>query len=312
MDKHWMKQARFGLCGCWLLALLAFSVKSADAAEYLKPPPAMSQPISVGVTGDNLSSWSDMPAGTYAIPDSQVRVAGHQNIGTGSLAFGIFGVMASISSNSATGEKLVRDTEEKLKIKLNDRVLAVAKDLIASEAFREKYAIEKANNASSVLFTPGLVLTFATDTEVIPYIVLKTHLRDSGGSEVWMSRYLIPAGKPRPMIGEGGWMDNDGVALNDAIQSGLEAGLRFALNDIRAPYPRDTNSKVYVVTRMTYLRTRVRGAFLKLMEDERFIAISFRAGGLTGIHLLDKAGITEVRPPKDDDRGFDIVAPDTK
>ena len=51
------------------------------------------QAIVINYTRDDISSWSDMPMGTYKVPNSQVLVSGQQKGNAIAIAMGLPGAM---------------------------------------------------------------------------------------------------------------------------------------------------------------------------------------------------------------------------
>src|SRR5688500_11756095 len=79
--------------------------------EYTKPAPAQTQPISVKMSGEELSGLTDVPVGSYRVPNSQVIITGHQKSPAGGMMFGLLGVAAAHASGGSTGADTVKDIE---------------------------------------------------------------------------------------------------------------------------------------------------------------------------------------------------------
>jgi hypothetical protein len=59
-----------------LLVLGATLQISGRTHQLLKPAPPSTMPLAVVFTGKNISRMSDLPAGTYQVPDSQIIISG--------------------------------------------------------------------------------------------------------------------------------------------------------------------------------------------------------------------------------------------
>jgi len=84
------------------------------------------QAIVIDYTRDDISSWSDMPMGTYRVPNSQVLVSGHQKGNAIAIAIGLPGAMDAATDTSG-GKAAVQGSEETLRISLTPN----AKDHLA-------------------------------------------------------------------------------------------------------------------------------------------------------------------------------------
>src|SRR5207302_672123 len=79
---------------------------------------------------EELSGWSDLPIGTYRVPDSQVIISGQQKPGVG-MMFGLVGVALEHSMGKSAGRSAGHGSEEALHITLTEegqRDLAALRD----------------------------------------------------------------------------------------------------------------------------------------------------------------------------------------
>src|SRR5437016_883240 len=91
----------------WALLLAVLSLSGCATFELSKPAPAQQQPISVKLSTEELSGWSDLPMGVYRIPDSQVIISGHQKASGAGILFGVLGLAVTSAVNTAAGARAV-------------------------------------------------------------------------------------------------------------------------------------------------------------------------------------------------------------
>src|SRR5688500_18449051 len=166
-----------------------------------KPAPAESQPIVVEFSSEALSGWTDLPIGTYRVPDSQVIISGHQKGGAAGLLFGVVGVAIQHSVNQSGGKQAVEDIEKALKINLTKDGQAAVHKLLANDAYAAKFK-EGAGPGPLLSISTAVVLTYVNETDVRPYVILKTSLGNpkSKDKKGWSTRYIASLQTPRPLV----------------------------------------------------------------------------------------------------------------
>jgi uncharacterized membrane protein len=102
------------------LVFMMMPVALGGCATYdmIKPPPAGSASISVVYSNEGPSSWTDLPIGTYHVPNRNVIVSGYQKGGGIGGIFGVFGVLAEDAVETRVGEGSVNNVEAALHIDL--------------------------------------------------------------------------------------------------------------------------------------------------------------------------------------------------
>ena len=150
---------------------------------------------------------------------------------------------------------------------------------------------------------PYLVVTFASDTEARPYVVLKTTLKQAGGAD-WVTRYSASIGKPLPLAGENSLTADGGKILGEQLAHDVESAVGAMLDDVMTRHVRDENKMLYVESRYPYLRQRIAGPGYQLGENDSEIVFLPKfpdATVMAGIHVLDKSQIV-YRPATKDDK----------
>ena len=102
-----------------------------------------------------------------------------------------------------------------LRIRLNDQVESVIRKVILSGQFGRKFTQDNVAGSPTILVTPGLVLTWVSDTDVRPFVVLKTNLIGADKNPIWTTRYIASTGGARPLAGKNSWTEKDSTILVD-------------------------------------------------------------------------------------------------
>lgn len=294
-------------------AALAASVVLAGCATFnmTKPAPTQPQPVAVEFTAGELSGWSDLPIGTYRVPDSQVIISGHQKGGASGMLFGVVGVAIQHAANQSGGKKAIADAEQILRITLTEDARATTRTLLANPAYAGKFREKDAAEGPVLSVATAVVLNFVNDTDVQPFVVLKASLRDprKPKDKGWNTRYFASTTAPRPLAGDNSWLADDGVALRAAIHTDLARALEFMMRDIQAPHPRDDAALQLVQAQFPYVKPRLQTIGYKLAEDDQAVYFVPKLGDIitfAGVNILARSAIV-TRPAEKGDAPFKVV-----
>jgi hypothetical protein len=275
-----------------------------------KPAPAESQPIVVEFSSEALSGWTDLPIGTYRVPDSQVIISGHQKGGAAGLLFGVIGVAIQHGVNQSGGKQAVEDIEKALKINLTKDGQAAAHKLLATDAYAAKFK-EGAGPGSVLSISTAVVLTYVNETDVRPYVILKASLGNpkSKDKKGWSTRYIASLQTPRPLVGDNSWTADAAEPLNSAIAANLERAIEVMLRDVSNPYPRN-DAKLYAIEgNFPYVKPRLKTVGYLLGEDAESIYFIPKLGDVivfSGVNVMANS-ITTHREAVKGDTPFGIV-----
>jgi hypothetical protein len=295
-----------------LLATLAALIVSACVNQGPPKTAGKSQTIVIDYTRDELSSWSDMPIGTYRVPESQLLVSGHQKGNGIGMLFGLPGIAIENAADSSGGKAAVQSSEGALHVTLFPEAQQDLATLLQTPAFSGKFTLT-ANSADAVLSISGnIVLQFLNETEVRPYVILKAKLRNpKDTTSTWSTRYAASIGPARPLTGENGWTTNSGALLKLAVSTALQRSLTVMLTDVSTPFPRDDSRKITVEGNFAFLKKRLQVTGFLLAEDPDWIAFSAGVPDtslLAGVNIMDKS-VTTFRPTTKDDPRIKAAAP---
>jgi hypothetical protein len=263
-----------------------------------KSYPGQGQPIVVKVSSEGLSSFSEMPMGTYRIPNSQVLISGRQQGNALAIGLGVSGAISRAADSSA-GKAAVQSLEDSLRLSLSSEAQHDLVGLAQTEPFSNKFTLLPNPNAPVLSITGDIVLQFVNDTDVRPYVVLKSQLQGAQSAiPVSTMRYVASVGLPRPLTGKGGWTADDGAPLKSVISKALERALTVMLTDVSSPFPRDEDRQIAVKGNYVFLTARLQVVGYFLTEDTDWIAFSPRMPStslLSGVSIMDKS-VTTYRP----------------
>lgn len=289
------------------IATVCLSLTACATFERAKPAPAVGGPIAVKMNSAELSSWSDLPLGAYKIPESDVIVSGHQRANVAPLLFGVVGVGIAHAANSNSSAAGVSNTEQILRIKLTDQTRSEIESTVSQEPLVAKFSEQSA--VAQLDVSPALLLSYVSDTDVRPYVILKAVLGSAGKPGVWETRYFAATGEAKPLEGPQSWTADDGKALKSVVAANLRQAVNVMLRDVAEPYVRDDADMTIVEGDFPYLKQRVQMLGYKLTEDEKYIAFVPKIGDvmtLSGVNVLDKSTVV-VRPARPGDVSFKVV-----
>jgi len=306
-------------CASRNLALLAVAATAlvGCSAAITKPAPPQAQRIAVSFDPKKLSGWSDLPPGCYRVPDSQVIISGHQKGGAAGILFGVIGVMVQSSMNASAGHKATAGIEDSLHIDLTEAEQRITREALESSPLKDRYTLDADPAASHLQVSSALVVTYVTDTDVRPYVVLKVTLNEPAAGhgqparqDVWDTRYIASIGPPRAISGPGSWTEDNGRPLKDAAEASLRRAVKVMLADIAQPYARDEQKLTMVEGSFPFVKQRVQSVGYALAEDDQSLVFVPKLGSgivFAGVNVLDKSEIT-YRPATKEDRKLKIVA----
>lgn len=225
----------------FLLTLIALPLQALAGPNAIETAPAQAGITQIEYSTKQTSKWTDLPMGTYAVPNSDVIISGHQKGGAAPmLLFGVVGMAVQGSINAQNGKEAMASAEQALTLSIDDEAKAVLSRLLAEPDNAAKFTMDATENKFEV--TGAVVLSFANQAEALPYVTLRVKLLDKKGKKLWTTRYIASEGGRRPVIGEGSWTENGGAPLRANVSKNIETAIRTMLRDIGNPYPRDEAS----------------------------------------------------------------------
>jgi hypothetical protein len=293
----------------WLVACALLALSGCASFEFTKPPPAQQRPISIKSAGDELSGWNDLPLGVYRVPESHVIISGHQKGQAAGMLFGLVGVAIVHAVNASSGADAVKTAEQSLRIKLHAPLEAAIRQVTASPEYASTFTAAEEPGQMKLLVTPALVLSFVSEEEVRPFVVLKASMVGSDPKPLWTTRYIASTGAARPLLGENGWLRDDAAELQKYLQANLQLAMRTLARDVSKPYPRDEGKLVVLQGNYPYIKQRLQTVGYPLDEDDRYLTFIPKLGDLlvfAGVNVFDKS-VIKFRPATKEDPPFKLA-----
>jgi hypothetical protein len=210
-----------------VLALIASAVAltAQGAAAQEAASPAQTPPTTIVYSDEGMSRMADLPMGIHRIPDSNVIISGHQKGGGIGMLFGVVGMVVQSSANAEGGTAKVRNVEDDLRFDAKTKAAELTKAILADGKYQGRFSLSPEPGAGVLNVTPYIVITFVNETDVAPYIVLKTKPAASATNKSPKAlKYFCCEGKAMPLMGENGLAENNGARLKGASDLGAGNG----------------------------------------------------------------------------------------
>jgi len=286
----------------FMLALVAgasaLAAPAAAAPETGDAPAQAPAPTRVVYVDEGMSRMNDLPMGVHRIPDSNVIISGHQKGGGIGMLFGVVGMAIQSSANASGGTARVRSVEDDLRFDATAKATELTGAMLAADGkFGQRFTLQAADNMLNV--SPYIVITFQNETEVRPYIVLKTKLYTAGDQSPKAQKYFCCEGKALPLTGANGLAENSGAGLKALLTAELETAIRVMLQDRAQPYIRDKEQRITVKGYLPFVGKPFKMKGYDLGHFNDYTLIDFPSGMLVfgGVNIAEP-GSLEVQPPK--------------
>ena len=286
----------------FMLALVAgasaLAAPAAAAPETGDAPAQAPAPTRVVYVDEGMSRMNDLPMGVHRIPDSNVIISGHQKGGGIGMLFGVVGMAIQSSANASGGTARVRNVEDDLRFDATAKATELTGAMLAADGkFGQRFTLQAADNMLNV--SPYIVITFQNETEVRPYIVLKTKLYTAGDQSPKAQKYFCCEGKALPLTGANGLAENGGAGLKALLTAELETAIRVMLQDRAQPYIRDKEQRITVKGYLPFVGKPFKMKGYDLGHFNDYTLIDFPSGMLVfgGVNIAEP-GSLEVHPPK--------------
>lgn len=150
---------------------------------------------------DQVSKWTDLPLGTYRVPNSDLIISGHQKGGAAPmLLFGPIGVAVQSGINSSRGKESMASAEQALTFSIDEEAKAKRQAALADPAYAGQFTADATPDRKFEV-TGAVVMSFANAQDVLPYVTLRVKLMcNEGKSKLWTTRDSASTGARRPAV----------------------------------------------------------------------------------------------------------------
>jgi hypothetical protein len=275
--------------------------------------PSFDGPTQIGFSTDQVSKWTDLPLGTYRVPNSDVIISGHQKGGAAPmLLFGLIGMAVQSGINAGNGKEAMASAERALTFSIDEEAKAKLVAALADPAYAGKFTVDTTADRRFDV-TGAVVMSFANELEALPYVTLRVKLMGKGGkSKLWTTRYIASSGARRPILGAGSWTENGGEALRPQVSTLLDLAIQTMLKDIATPYPREEASLTNVHGFFVHVNKPLQVVGYKLSEEDGRMLFLPKLGTsivFAGVNVLDTASVWQ-QPAGKKDRPLKLLKPD--
>jgi len=235
------------------------------------------------VSGDTVSTFTEIPAGDHLIPDSQVFVGGR---GGASRWFSLLGV----AIDTARNESAVGDAAGAVKIKFDSSVATALHSLEERNVVPE-VKLTVAADPYDVKVLPSARLNVHEDEQADLVMRLTVRTKDASASEVTKNYYYAVSGA-RPLAGSESWTENNAKAFRESAQTGVERLVEAFAYDAAGRFAEAADKARKI--KVTFLRTgRVIESLLLGETGQTIIAMPiFRDRPMkTVVQVFDKATV---------------------
>ena len=288
---------------CLLLAFAIAPLHAFAAKNATELAPLGDGPTQVEFSTAQVSKWTDLPMGTYRVPNSDVIISGHQKGGAAPmLLFGVIGLAVQGSVNAGHGKEAMASAEQALTLVIDEEAKAKLQAALADPAYAGKFT--SAATDPKLEITGAVVLSFARNQDVLPYVTLRVKLMGKGGkTKLWTTRYIASKGARKPLVGEGSWTADGGAMLRSHVSGLLDIAIGTMLKDIATPYPRDEASLVTVRGYFPHVNKPLQVVGYKLAEENGRMLFLPKLGTtivFAGVNVLDSASVWQQPTAKGD------------
>ena len=275
--------------------------------------PSFDGPTQIAFSTDQVSKWTDLPLGTYRVPNSDVIISGHQKGGAAPmLLFGLIGVAVQSGINAGNGKEAMASAEQALTFSIDGEAKTKLAAALADPAYAGKFTVDATPDRRFDV-TGAVVMSFANELEALPYVTLRVKLMGKGGkSKLWTTRYIASSGARRPILGAGSWTENGGEALRPHVSRLLDLAIQTMLKDIATPYPREEASLTNVHGFFVHVNKPLQVVGYKLSEEDGRMLFLPKLGTsivFAGVNVLDTASVWQ-QPAGKKDRPLKLLKPD--
>ena len=153
-----------------LLAIAAVPFQSmAGKPNATELPPVYDGPTQIEFSTEEISKWTDLPIGTYRVPNSDVIISGHQKGGAAPiLLFGLVGLAVQHGVNASNGKEAAIAAEQALTFLIDEQAKEKLNAALANSAYANKFTAETTPGRKFQI-TGAVVMSFADELEVLPY-----------------------------------------------------------------------------------------------------------------------------------------------
>ena len=264
-------------------AMLAIAMSPIPAAAQVILTFPSAEETRIFVSPDTVSTWTEVAAQDYLIPNSQVFVTGRGSDGTKYL--GLLGVAISRSQNeSATGV-----AADRLRLNFSGEMTRALKEAISSRPSTPKFSVADSAGAALLTLLPSAKLTVSDDNSARLSFRMTVRFVDAiTGSEVKKEYYYYHGGG-KNLAGPDSWSDDNANVVKKSAEEAMTRLADVLLDDLAGAFsgaydpakPRFANYSV-----VGFEGKSARALLLKEYPDHLALAPLFRDRPSRGVVVI--------------------------
>jgi hypothetical protein len=136
--------------------------------------------------------------------------------------------------NTAKGvKKDLKNGEEAFDFKLPDITHQAIQDALKNSNDFTRFSLSDNPDGKPLMLTPYVVFSYVDEKTSRLWVVLKVvWMNNYLNTKEWTCRYFSGVDTPRPMTGEGGWTENHGALMTQALNENLKLAAQVMLEDL--------------------------------------------------------------------------------
>ena len=214
-----------------LIALLVPLTIGGCATLTYSPFPKSEKPITIAVSGSTVSTFSEVPANDYLIPESQVFYRYFALFGRPPITI-LLGINRVIS-RSQLGTELPA-----LAIKFSPTIEQHVSSVLSDQTEPRRFVLTNESENPDLVILPYATLTDSGNGIAGLVLEIAVRVREARNRPLQTRWYFYESAERRPLAGTGeGWSDREAHNLKQAAHQGLTRLVDAVLRDLSGRYP---------------------------------------------------------------------------
>jgi hypothetical protein len=262
-----------------VLVLLSAACSASSAMGAA--PDAESSKLPLHVTTYAPSKLS-LPVGAYRVPESSYVIL-RQDFkgGLASTLFGPLGVLAVDSSIKKKGEAASKASLSAFDLDLDVETRNVLKSMLQGD---EQLLEMRGKDVDAIDIAPGVWIGTYKDGTSRLHVVVEARIGKKGKRKKWQGRYIYYSTETLPLMGDNGWMANDGALIKSATKEGINVAVGVLLQDFRGSLDHDGKKSRYKAKYMAFPEAVALEGIMLAENDE--VAIVESLAGWVGVNIF--------------------------
>lgn len=217
----------------FVLGISAFTLITGCASHPVVYPNYKVKP-KISISADTISTITEIPAGDYLIPESQVFIGGQGRVNPASAIFGVAGVLTNIAIIQSDNESSLDVTN--LHVKFNTQLTEAFNREPYLKKYASKFQLVETEAASDIKLLPSAKFDILADSRIRLTFTLTVRFKDDVSGSTGIKNYHYAVGDIRQSSGDGGWTDNNAAAFKEASIRALNLLAQIFLQDITGEF----------------------------------------------------------------------------